>query len=427
MSTYALVHRVRWRIFSFLFGFGFIAYLQQKSITVAAAQMMPELGLSQMQIGWIQWAFLLGYTAFQLPGGVIGQRLGAHRMFIVISIVAFLATILTPLAPLALGGTALFVMLFGLRLLLGLSQGAVFPVSSGVMGAWFRPGQWALVQGLQVMGLQLAAALTPPLIASIMYSFGWQQALFWSALPALALIALWAWYGRNTPAQHPSVTPEELAELGEESAPDQSPISWRRFVRLLGNQSILLLTLSYLCMNYVFYLIGNWCFLYLVQERHFSILEGGLLAAAPPLTAAVSAGIGGKLAVDLCARFGIRWGMRIVPLLALPTAGGLLLLAVYATDPYLAVLALALCFGAVSLTEGSYWAATMHVARSDTMTATGILNTGGNAGGLIGIPIVAYLSGQGSWIAAFVIGALFAVFSAAVWLGVDATRRAVHQ
>ena len=46
-------------------------------------------------------------------------------------------------------------------------------------------------------------------------------------------------------------------------------------------------------MNYVFYLIANWCFLYLVQERHFNILEGGWLAAAPPLAAALGAGIGG--------------------------------------------------------------------------------------------------------------------------------------
>src|ERR1700752_181579 len=100
----ALMHRIRWRIFAFLFGFGFIAYLQQKSINVAAAQMMPELGLRQMQIGWVRWTFLLGSPCFQLPGGGIGQRLGAHRMFIIISLVAFLATILTPLTPLVTGG-----------------------------------------------------------------------------------------------------------------------------------------------------------------------------------------------------------------------------------------------------------------------------------------------------------------------------------
>jgi ACS family glucarate transporter-like MFS transporter len=273
------------------------------------------------------------------------------------------------------------------------------------------------------MGLQLAAAVTPPLIAYLMDAFGWQWALIWPALPALALIAVWAWYGRNTPAEHPAVTPEELAELGADSvAQIQTAISWRRLRLLLGNRSILLLTFSYICMNYVFYLIANWCFLYLVQERHFSILEGGWLAAAPPLAAAVGAGIGGKLAVDLCARFGFRWGFRLTPLLSLPTAGALLLVTVHASNPYVAVATVALCYAVVELTEGSYWAATMFVARVDTMTATGVLNTGGNIGGLIGIPIVAYLSGHGAWTAAFVIGTLFALIGAAAWLGIDATR-----
>src|SRR5215472_10842587 len=193
----AIFHRIRWRIFGLLFSFACVAYVQQKSVTVAAAQMMPQLDLSQMQIGWIESAFMVGYAAFQLPGGVIGQWLGGRRVFVLIGIVAFLATVLTPLAPVAVSGATLFVVLVGLQLLLGLAQGPVFPVSSGVMEAWFPSREWALVQGLQVMGLQLASAITPPLVATLMATLGWQQALFWPTLPALGLIAIWAWYGRN--------------------------------------------------------------------------------------------------------------------------------------------------------------------------------------------------------------------------------------
>ena len=421
--AYALAHRIRWRILSLLLGFGYVAYLQQKSLTVAAERMMPDLGLTQMQIGWLEWAFVLGYASFQLPGGVIGQRLGARRMFTAISLVAFCATILTPLAPVVLAGSALLVALLSLQLVLGLAQGPIFPVSSGVMEAWFRPERWALVQGLQSMALQFAAALTPPLVAYLMAAFGWQYALFWPELPVLAFIGVWIWYGRNTPAEHPRVTSEELAELGENSlATTQTAITWRRLGRLLANRSIVLLSLSYICMNYVFYLIANWCFLYLVQERHFNILEGGWLAAAPPLAAAAGAGVGGSLAAALCARFGFRWGFRLTPLMALTAAGALLWMTVNLSNPYGAVITLALCYGVIELTEGSYWAATMFVARADTMTATGILNTGGNIGGLIGIPIVAYLSGHGAWTAAFLIGTLFALVGAACWFGVDATR-----
>src|SRR5450432_1170636 len=110
MNSFAhyIAIRIRWRIFTMLFGFGFVAYLQQKSITVTAARMMPELHLSQVQIGWIEEAFVIGYALFQLPGGVFGQRIGARRTFVIIGIGAFLAVVGTPLAPFWLSGWSLF-------------------------------------------------------------------------------------------------------------------------------------------------------------------------------------------------------------------------------------------------------------------------------------------------------------------------------
>jgi len=427
----APVLRIRWRIFSFLFAFGFIAYMQQKTITVAAASMMPDLGLTQAQIGWLEQAFVLGYAAFQMPGGLFGQRLGARRTFVIIGLTAFFAAIATPLAPEFFSGSPLFIALLAAQVLLGCSQGAIFPVSSGVFEAWFAPNRWSFVQGLQTMGLSLGAALTPPLIASLMATLGWQPALVWTSLPALLMIALWAWYGRNTPREHPAITPRELVEIGvddrviECSSPpdrprdrtrDASSPSLKALLHLLGDRDVLLLALSYMSMNYTFYLLSNWVFLYLVQERHFSLLESGWLATAPPLAAALGAGLGGLLTSLACQRMGDRWGYRLMPMIAMPTAALLLLFAVNAASPYVAVAALAACFGAVELTEGTFWGAGMALGRGDTMAVCGFMNTGGNLGGIISIPIVAYLSGRHEWHMAFSIGIGFAVLSALAWL-----------
>jgi ACS family glucarate transporter-like MFS transporter len=412
--------RIRWRIFSLLFGFGFLAYFQQKSITVVAAQMMPDLHLSQFQISLIEWGFVLGYGLFQLPGGVFGQRNGARRTFVIIGLAAFLATIGMPLAPYVLGGTGLFVALLAVQLLLGCSQAAIFPVSAGVFEVWFPPRHWTTVQGLQTMGLGLGAALTPPLVASLMSTMGWQRALLWVSLPALGLIALWAWYGRNTPREHPSMSTQELTEIGsQEVAPVDAKINFKQLVNILKNRNVLLLAISYLCMNYSFYLLSNWVFLYLVQERHFSILESGWLASVPPLAAAAGAGVGGLITGYLCPRVGNRWGYRLVPIIAMPIAGALLLISVNAANPYLAVAGLATCFAAVELNEGAYWGAAMTVGRGDTMAVSGVMNTGGNLGGIIGIPIVGYLSGEHLWHAAFVLGAVFSAACAAAWFWIE--------
>ena len=416
---------IRWRIFGFLFVFGLIAYLQQKSLTVTAEQMMPQLGLSQLQIGWLEQAFVLGYGFFQLPGGIFGQRYGARRTLVVIGLLAFAAMISTALAPDWASGESLFVVLLAAQLALGIGQAAIFPVSAGVFEAWFPPRHWAMVQGLQSMGLQLGAAMTPPLVASLMVAAGWQYALLVTTLPAIAFIGAWAWYGRNRPQEHPSVSRQELAEIGardEEAA--AAGFGAGKLVAVLKNRNVLLLFVSYLCMNYAFYLLANWVFLYLIQVRHFSLLESGWLATVPPLAAAAGAGAGGFLASSLCGRFGLRWGYRLVPLVALPAGGILLLIGVNAANAYVAVLALALSYACVELTEGSFWGAAMAVGRGNTMAVGGVMNTGGNLGGIIGIPIVAYLSGHQMWTAAFLIGTGLAVLSAVAWLGIDTEEKA---
>jgi MFS transporter, ACS family, glucarate transporter len=408
---------IRWRIFSFLFGFGFLAYVQQKTITVAADQMMPALHLTQLQISWLEDAFVWGYAIFQLPGGLIGQRLGARRTFVIIGLTAFLATIATPIAPDFFTGHGLFVALFCVQLLLGFSQGAIFPISAGVFEAWFPPKRWSYVQGLQTMGLQLGAALTPPLIVLLTQSFGWQRALLWASLLAPGLIVLWGWYGRDTPREHPAVSADELREIGSAPAVDSS-ISLKQLLAVLGNRNVVLLFISYMCMNYTFYLLSNWVFLYLIQERRFSSLESGWLAMVPPLGAAFGAGAGGLVTAILAQRFGNRWGYRAVPLVALPAAAALLLIAVNVSNAYLALVALAMCFLSVELTEGAFWGASMNVGRGDTMAVCGIMNTGGNLGGIISLPIVGYFSGQHAWPMAFFIGVGFAIVSALAWLGI---------
>ena len=416
-SQRSLVFPIRWRIFSFLFGFGFLAYIQQKTITVAAEPMMPALGLSHSQISYIEQAFVLGYAIFQLPGGIIGQRLGARLTFVVIGITAFLATFATPLVPDLFAGPALFAALLGVQLVLGLSQGAIFPVSAGVFEAWFPAKRWAFVQGLQSAGLQLGAALTPPLIVYLMDRLGWQKALAWASLPAVALIACWAWYGRNTPREHPAVSAHELAQIGSQPPPHSS-VSVKQLLALAADRNVMLLFISYMSMNYTFYLLSNWVFLYLIEERHFSSLESSWLSVAPPLAAALGSGLGGVITSALAQRFGSLWGYRILPIVALAAAAVLLLVAVHAPSAYLALTALAGCFGAVELSEGAFWGAGMTVGRGDTMAVCGIMNTGGNLGGIIGLPIVGYLADQHSWNTAFLIGVGFAIVSALAWLGI---------
>lgn len=415
--------KVRWHIFLFLFGFAILSYLQRTSIGVAAQNIMPELHLSQMQIGWLNAAFATCYALAQLPGGVLGQKYGARLTYVFVGIVGIVATIATPLAPVLLTGTALFVALLAAQGLLGVSQGPVFPMTAAVAQTWFPQRQWAVTNGLFSLGMNIGGAMTAPLIVVLTGFFGWQGALLSIAVPATLLTIAWAWYGRDTPKLHWKVQPAELADLEASDLEKPAPMTLARMKAILGQHDVQLLAFSYMCFNYVFYLIGTWSFLYLVQARDFKGLESGFAGMLPWIGAGIGAGLGGYFSDGLALRMGYRWGYRIVPLVTLPVAGLLLLVTIGVAAPYAAVLALMATFFMVEINEGAYWAATMRVARADTGAATGVLNTGGNMGGIISAPIIGALSGAGDWNLTFVIGAVFAFVAAACWLIIDPDRR----
>jgi ACS family glucarate transporter-like MFS transporter len=419
--------RVRHSVFALIFCFGFSGYVQRTSVSIAAERMMPELGLTQVEIGWLFTAFLLAYSIFQIPGAVLGQRFGARHTLSAIGLATAGASVATALTPSIASGAALFVALFAARFLLGVAQAALFPVAAGTVRSWFPVAHWASRQGLTVTGLWLGAAVTPPLVAWLMAAYGWRWALGLVSLPALVLVVLWQIHARDRPAEHPAVSPQELAELAANpvtgsaasAASDAPQMSAKRLLRLLADPQILTLTASYFLMNYVFYLVTFWCFLYLVQERHLTVLESGWLASLPFVVAAIASATGGRIADRLRARHGERVGLRALPLAALPTSALFLYLTVALESAVWAIAALCLGFAMIELTEGSFWATAMRRAPDDAMAATAVLNTGGNLGGVVATPIIAALSARGGWTTVFATGAALAIVAALLWLRID--------
>jgi ACS family glucarate transporter-like MFS transporter len=416
--------RIRWWIFAFTLAFPMLSYIQRLGVQDLAATVMPDLHLSMLQIGWIATAFTAAYAVAQLPGGIFCQRVGARWALVVVGILGFIATLAFPLASMLFAGTVLFVTLLFAQALLGISQAPLFSAALAIIETWIPARQWAMAGGLQTAGMNFGGAVTPLLVTLLSGTFGWKGSLLWIALPVALLTAAWGWYGRGSPREHVDVTPDELVELGGSAVEITPPPTLRRLLRLIGDRNVLLLTLSYLCMNYVYYLLSFWAYLYLLQVRHFSGIEGGLAGAVPWIGAGLGAAAGGFISDALARRVGVRWGYRLVPLLALPVAGLMLLVTLWVATPYLAVAALTAVFFLIEITEGVFGAAIMRVARADIATAWGIANTGGNIGGMITQPLVGFLTNTGAWGSAFITGTVFASVAGGLWLFIDPERRA---
>ena len=417
---------IRWRVFALLFAVAFVSYTLRQNIHVAAEIMMPELGISEMQMGLVFSSFVWSYALFQLPGGILGQVVGFRRGFMIIGIVWVLTTVLVAAVPGAIvsSTTGIVAALVVLRFVVGMSHAPLFPMQAGVIAAWFPYAGWGFPQALLVSGLTLGAAATQPVVAWTMTHWGWRASFYILVPVTLAVFGLIWWYLRDSPALHRSVKPAELAFIrrgkeGSTAFGNADPGAWKH---LLRNRDTLLLSLSYFSMNWVFYIFFAWFFHYLVAVRGFSILESGFMAAMPWLAGSIAAPLGGWSCDVLSRRLGPRWGCRIPGIAGMMSVAILLWGGVAAPNPYIAVALLSLCFAGTQFTEASFWAAQTFIAGDNTAAGTGILNTGGNLAGIVVTPLMPFLAHQFGWEAALSTGSLFAVISSALWLMVRADR-----
>jgi sugar phosphate permease len=413
--------RVRWNILAILVAMAFIAYVLRANMSIAGDSMMRDLGLSPIEFGMVLAAFTWGYALFQIPGGIFGEIIGPRRALAWIAVGWGSATLAIGLVPgVGTAGTGVILAwLIALRFLMGVVQAPIFPVYAGAVRNWFPANHWALPNALGNTGLTLGWAAAAPLIAWLAVSVGWRESFVLTAPLGFAIGLWWWWYGRDFPAEHPRAGAAEIQFIraGRAEPAGEAPGAWKR---VLADRNVLLLTLSYFSMNYVFYIFFNWFFIYLVRERGLASLEGGLLAMIPTLVGAVGAAIGGFWCDAVSRRNGIRRGCRLPPLACLPVVALLLWAGAAADDTYLAVALLALGFGGTQLTEGAYWSAATAIGGRHTATATGIMNTGGNAVGGVGALLVPFLADRFGWTAALSTGSVMAIIAAALWLFIRA-------
>ena len=259
---------VRWRLFGVLFLLSFLSYLMRQNIHVAGELMMPELQLSELEMGWIYASFIWGYALFQLPGGIAGSRFGPRRTLLVVGLLGILASGLTGLLPglLFQSTTGVIAVLLLVRFIMGIAHAPMYPIQAAVVERWFPVGQWALPNAVSSTGLTLGAAAAQPLVAVVMVYWGW-RASFYVFIPlGLGLFGLWWWYARDNPAEHPAMGEEELSTIQDNRDNLTKEVGFNAWKQLIRNRETLLLAFSYFALNYVFYLFFTWFFHYLVKE-----------------------------------------------------------------------------------------------------------------------------------------------------------------
>ena len=426
VSTASRDSYVRWRIVGLLTLASFVAYLLRTNMSVAGERMMSDLGLTQVQLGVVLAGFAWGYGLFQLPGGLLGEWLGGRKALALIAVAWGALNMAVGAVPTADHASVLGIigMLTALRFLMGAAQAPLYPISGGqTIARWFPVTTWALPNALLNAGLTFGSAATGPLIAWLATTVGWRLSFVLTGPLGFAIGAVWWWYARDRPREHPAVRPCEVALIERGAAAELEGES-RDWGVVLRDRNVLLVTISYFCSNYVFYFFFNWLYIYLVDVRKFEALKGGAFAAAPWIAGAVGAMLGGVACDRISKRYGFRWGPRVVSIVGLTLTGIFIIAAGAAVSPHMAVVFLCLCLAAQQSTDSAAWAAAMMVGGRHSAAACGVLNTGGNVVGGIGALLVPISARALGWPAALAIASLFAVVGALVWLWIEADRPA---
>jgi ACS family glucarate transporter-like MFS transporter len=410
---------VRWRVLALLVLASFISYVLRYNVSTAGPDMMIDLDLTETQLGYILAAFTAGYTIFQFPGGVFGDMFGPRRALTIIMVAWAALTLLTSAVPddSYSTTTVTVIALIAVRFLVGAVHAPIYPLTGGVIERWFPVGGWALPNGLSSTGLTLGTAATAPVLAWMLSFLGWRQSFVLLAPLGLIGAALWWWYARDNPSDHPAANAEEVELIyADRPSPVKADHDQPSWLRILRNRNVILLTLSYFCMNYVFYQMFNWVFYYLVTVRGFESQHAGFLTSAQWIAAAVGATAGGLLCDSLCRRYGLRRGCAWPAMFGVTLSGLFLLSGSFSGNAYIAVACLAAAFFFNQLTEGAFWAAGIAIGGRHAAAACGVMNTGGNAVGFVNALLVPFTAATLGWTAAMITGTAFAFISAALWL-----------
>ena len=395
-----------WPIVAMLCATATAGYICRVNVSTAAPLLMDEFGLSQIEMGRIFSSFLLGYALFQIPSGMVADRFGARK---VLSWVTWLWVILTVLQTFTgwgrfqySGAVALIIFMI-FRFLTGITASPTYPGSAQGVSRWVLPKFQGRANGIVIASIGLGSALAPPLVSNIMVSMGWRIALVASAVPALAVAIIWLRI--REPAHINSSASAEIKEQKQDKTGNIKSVSFY------------LLTASYTLQGYVGYIFVTWFYLYLVQERHFSLLSGAWISSLPWVLSIISIPLGGYISDKLATtRTGPVWGRRIVPIAGMALSGVLISVGAHTGSGVMAAISLAFATALILCVEGPFWAMMMRIAGHKSGTAGGIMNMGSNLGGLISpalTPVIASLIG---WENALHVAAVLAVTGALLWL-----------
>jgi MFS family permease len=390
-----LTKRERWILLLLVIS-AFINYIDRTTLSVGAASIQAELGLTDYQLGMLLSAFFWSYAALQLFA-IAGILVDRFHVGWVLAAGFFIWSAATAGTGLSKG----FAALFGFRLLLGLGESVAYPAYSRILAS-FPEERRGLANAAIDAGTRTGPAVGTLVGGLLMAQFGWRA--FFLALGLGSMIWLIGWV-LWMPRDWSMPTDKEMGNapgLGE----------------ILRQRSAWFSFFGLFCGNYFWYFLITWLPAYLQKERHFPAAKMAVWGAVAFLAAAGS--------TLLCGWLSDRWiarGASATRARKTFTGGGLLLATIIlpvsvVRDDVSAMALLIVACVFIGAWSSNMWAITQTLAGPRAAGKWCAIQNGvGNLAGVAAPWLTGWLVGQtGQFYLAFVAAAVVALAGSAIFI-----------
>jgi ACS family glucarate transporter-like MFS transporter len=417
---------MRWQVLAWLCSFSAITYIGRICIIQVQPDIQGSLRIGPEQLAIALSAFSLAYALFEVPSGWLGDKFGPRKILARIAVFWFAFTALT-------GAAWNLSSLVAARFLFGLGEAGAFPNIGRASREWFPFRERGFAQGIVWLFARWGGAIAPLLMMLLVYPAGWRGGFILISL--LGLIWAWAFFRnfRDTPAQDPRVNESERAFIaaGVKDSGKPFPLSWSTMLR---SPTLWFLSVMYFCSNAGWSFFASWITPYLHKDLQLSGIKLVLASGGPLFFGGIACLVGGSLTDRQVRLWGRRWGRTLQGVIGYGLGGVFMLIAVFATPGHVGLAYAAVCISSFVKDLGvpASWATTIDVGHRYSGTVGGFMNTLGNLGQVVTVPIVAHLAvwagtaGQPSWkVTLYYYAAMFFI-SSVCWLFVNPKRVIVY-
>jgi MFS transporter, ACS family, hexuronate transporter len=257
---------VRWTICAMLFAATSINYMDRQVIAILKPTLQQHIGLTEVNYGYIVFAFQLAYAIGVLAAGRLIDRLGTRIGYCVFMAIWSLSAMGHALANSAFE--------FGVaRFCLGLGESGNFPAAIKTVAEWFPQKERSLATGIFNSGANVGAILAPLIVPWVALRFSWRAAFLVTGFFSLLWI-LWWYRNYRKPADHPTLTGAELRHIYEEAAAQMGPhVPW---LRLLGYRQTWAFALGKFLTDPIWWFFLFWLPSYFSSRFHLNLAHLGL-------------------------------------------------------------------------------------------------------------------------------------------------------